>query len=73
MMVVRSAQEIRRAADQAYAEMDSGVVAGDAEAFDWLDGLEQGLRWAAGDEPRDEVAELLDRARRADANLSKED
>lgn len=57
---MRSTQEVRDLADQAQAENESGVVT-DAEDQAWLDGVEHGLRWAAGDGTTTRLQALLDR------------
>lgn len=56
---------IREIADQAQAENSSGVIAGDEVAQAYLDGVEQALRWAAGDGTTEEFAGLLRRAAEA--------
>lgn len=52
---------IREIADQAKAENESGAIAGDEVAQAYLDGVEQALRWAAGDGVTEEFAGLLRR------------
>jgi hypothetical protein len=55
--------EMRDLADQAQAENESGVVAGDESAQRFLDGVEQALRWATGDGSTEEIDALVTRMR----------
>ena len=52
---------LQRLADQAQAENESGVVAGDVEAQAYLAGVEEALRWAIGAGTSAEIQLLIDR------------
>lgn len=60
---MKTLHEMRDLADQARAEVISGAAS--SETHSWLDGVEDGLRWATGDGVTDEVAALVDRIKRA--------
>ena len=57
----KSLQEMRDLADQAQAENESGVIAGQEVDQAYLDGVADALCWAVGDPPSDELAALLQR------------
>ncbi len=61
----RCTNALRRLADQAQAELESGVVK-HAEDQAFLYGVEAALRWAAGDGNDSELAALIRRANEAD-------
>ena len=52
---------LRAVADQARAENESGAVAGSDTHQHYLDGVEQALRWVAGDGKTHELVQLLRR------------
>lgn len=57
---------IQRLADQAQAENESGVVAGDTEVQAYLEGVETALRWAIGAGTTEEIDLLISRANQVD-------
>jgi hypothetical protein len=66
---MRVESEVRDLADQAFAELQSGVIK-DAEDIAWQEGVWDALTWAKGqsDNPSEDFAALLDRMRRAQAD-----
>ena len=62
---MKQIHELRELADHAKAESSSGVVSSDL-AQSYLDGVEEALRWAAGDGTSTEIHELVDRMAEVD-------